>query len=145
MHCYDDLTYMHCRTKTRRDPLITERRTHHQEPVSDIELERYETLPSLPPRNADLPSDSKALEAYRELETALPNDYEPLDQVNPNFRPNDDDDDLDEKPPTLSGDPPSLSGNPAAQGDGPPAEGADTPDNPPSLEQSEEKVDLSEL
>ena len=146
-------------------PLIIERRTHHQDPVSDIELERYKALPSLPPRNADLPSDSKALEAYKELETALPNDYEPLDQVNPNFQSNDYD--LDDKPPSMSGNspsddppsasdqPPSPSGfnppaqddtlsprgdNPSTQSDNPPTiaddHSAQCDDTPPALEQS---------
>lgn len=74
--------------------------------LHEQEMERYEALPSLPPRGqgtragAAIIPNAKMLETYEDMTT--PNDYEPLDHVNPVFRAYEDEDGVpdDVKPPS---------------------------------------------
>ena len=76
------------------------------------------------------------------LTSTSPNDYEALDFANPTFEPHDED------PPAQDDNPPAKGNDPPAQGEDPPAKDAEPPvidEKPPAKEDSEEKVDLTEL
>lgn len=140
-------------------------------------MERYEALPALPPRaqgtraGAAVIPNAKMLEEYED--TTMPNDYEPLDHVNPVFRaceeedgvPDDVKPSLDVKPSSSQESAPTSSNMPAAaasqeydspedikqasQEDGPPEvappDSQDDAAQPASPEDSEEEASMEKV